>query len=194
MIILDEIDSVGIKSFSKHDSRNEETNGILNMIDKIEREKLDIIVIGITNYPEKLEPALVRSGRLSNKIEFSFPTEEELGIMVDYLRQISEKSYKSDRVRWSERFWQEVKEITVELAKEKVSLVLVDLQQIIGLTLAQACQENSSTIKPRSEDYRIILEKEVQEKTRKNKANEQISKLFKSFVSSVPLSERTPDN
>src|SRR6185437_1058458 len=50
IIIIDEIDSVGIKTFSEEQSNTETVNCLLTNIDEIENKNLNIIVIGITNH------------------------------------------------------------------------------------------------------------------------------------------------
>jgi len=47
------------------------------MIDEIKRNNLNIIVIGITNYPNVLDPALKRAGRLGRQIEVPYLTKNK---------------------------------------------------------------------------------------------------------------------
>ena len=93
VIIIDEMDSVGIKTAGSGGSF-QEVNAILTMIDDIKKDKLNIIVIGITNYPSLLDPALKRAGRLGRQIEVPYLTKEEITKMVKYL----EKDMKNERV------------------------------------------------------------------------------------------------
>jgi len=94
VIIIDELDSVGIKDLSPgNSSSRDEVDGLLRMFDEINNKKLNIIVIGITNYPEALDPALVRPGRLGRRIEVGYPTDEEMDKLMDYL----EKEMKGER-------------------------------------------------------------------------------------------------
>jgi transitional endoplasmic reticulum ATPase len=93
IVIIDEMDSVGVKD-SMHGGSTQEVNAILTMIDEIKRDKLNIIVIGITNYPDVLDPALKRAGRLGRQIEIPFLTKEEITKMVNYL----EKDMKKEQV------------------------------------------------------------------------------------------------
>jgi ATP-dependent 26S proteasome regulatory subunit len=95
-IIIDELDSVGTKDRSGvNKSSNVEVNNIQKMIDEIHRQKLNIIIIGITNYLDLLEPALIRSGRLGRQVKVDYPTSEEIDKLSDYLEEITKKSYKS---------------------------------------------------------------------------------------------------
>ncbi|CAG8708308.1 7276_t:CDS:2, partial [Cetraspora pellucida] len=92
--VIDELDSVGIKDTNANNSSSrDEVNGLLRLFDDINQEKLNIIVIGITNYPEALDDALVRAGRFGRKIEVGYPTDEEMDKLFDFL----EKEMKSER-------------------------------------------------------------------------------------------------
>jgi hypothetical protein len=133
VIIIDELDSVGIKDLSpSNSSSRDEVNGLLRMFDEINNNKLNIIVIGITNYPEALDSALVRAGRLGRRIEVGYPTDEEMDKLMDYLEKEmkGERGYKfvdnKDKwpkernnekaiIKWPNDFWSEVRRITKEI-------------------------------------------------------------------------------
>jgi len=84
VIIIDEIDAVGRKTFSPiSPNNNEATDNLLINIDKIRQEKLNIVIIATTNYSSVLDPALVRTGRFGYQIKFSYPTESEIDKMVE---------------------------------------------------------------------------------------------------------------
>jgi ATP-dependent 26S proteasome regulatory subunit len=88
VIIMDEIDSIGVKDKTgDHQYMNHQTNGILRMIDEIRRDKLDIILIGITNYPETLDDALIRTGRLGRKICVPHFQEEDVNSLEDIFKK-----------------------------------------------------------------------------------------------------------
>jgi ATP-dependent 26S proteasome regulatory subunit len=57
----------------------------------IKRDNLNIIVIGITNYPGMLDPALKRAGRLGRQIKVPYLTKEEITKMVNYLKKDMQK-------------------------------------------------------------------------------------------------------
>ncbi|CAG8832410.1 33618_t:CDS:2, partial [Racocetra persica] len=107
VMVIDELDSVGIKDTNANNSSSrDEVNGLLTMFDDINREKLNIIVIGITNYPEALDDALVRAGRFGRKIEVGYPTDEEMDKLFDFLEKEmkSERGYKllDNKDKWNE--------------------------------------------------------------------------------------------
>jgi cell division protease FtsH len=76
IIYIDEIDSVGAK---KSDSPtggtqeyNQTTNQLLTELDGFDQYP-DVIMIASTNHPERLEPALIRSGRFGNHVIVALP-------------------------------------------------------------------------------------------------------------------------
>jgi SpoVK/Ycf46/Vps4 family AAA+-type ATPase len=180
-IIIDEIDSVGVKDFSfGSNSKNEPINRLLTLVDDIEREKLNIIIIGITNYCEVLESALIRSGRLGNKVKFDYPNKEELKKSVQILKEkVTEKKYSYKKyddnnkeakgVRWTDDFWEGVENIIVN--QEKGQFNLIDMELAIQRTLAKECEREKNVIEPTAGEYRKELEKLSKIKNIKNKGN-----------------------
>ncbi len=87
IIFIDEIDSVGDRSTfgSDHASYSiQVVNGLLESIDgSADRE--GVVVIGATNHPDKIDPALVRPGRLDRHVKIEMPDEED---RVAILRQL----------------------------------------------------------------------------------------------------------
>lgn len=96
VVVIDEIDAVFRKrSASNHDSSGENTrssvvNQILAKLDGV-HELGNILVIGMTNRRELLDPALLRPGRLEVSIEIPLPDQEGrreiLQIHFDALRR-----------------------------------------------------------------------------------------------------------
>lgn len=79
IILIEDIDRYSL--FTKEVNENEKCNynkaGILNMLDGILSPE-SVILIGTTNNIDVLDPAIVRSGRFDNHIEFTHPTEKEV--------------------------------------------------------------------------------------------------------------------
>lgn len=74
VLFVDEIDSVG--SRARGSSRNHEyTTAVINaMLEWTQRAiQAGVAVIGATNYPERVDPALTRAGRLGEWIELALP-------------------------------------------------------------------------------------------------------------------------
>jgi len=78
IIFIDEIDAIGSKRSSNDDSAaardlNTAVNQLLTAIDGFDGSE-GIVVIGATNHPDNLDPALIRPGRLGDRqIEFTLP-------------------------------------------------------------------------------------------------------------------------
>ena len=95
IIFLDELDTIGSR---ENDSKHSEWwRSIINML----LEEMDgasaregVIVIGATNYPGNLDPALKRSGRLDREIEIGLPDAHALEqIFKVYLGDALPKAY-----------------------------------------------------------------------------------------------------
>ncbi|TYZ66389.1 hypothetical protein PybrP1_009286 [[Pythium] brassicae (nom. inval.)] len=75
-------------SSSSSSSANDKLNlsGLLNVLDGV----IDCpgrIVIMTTNHPEKLDPALIRPGRISKKLELGYMSGRNIQTMVEYYSQ-----------------------------------------------------------------------------------------------------------
>ena len=76
IIFIDEIDSIGkirgVGVTGGHEEREQTLNQILAEMDGIGREE-NLIVMGVTNRPEYLDPALLRPGRFDRRIVLDLP-------------------------------------------------------------------------------------------------------------------------
>ncbi|XVF20523.1 hypothetical protein REPUB_Repub12eG0007800 [Reevesia pubescens] len=76
IIFIDELDAVGGKrGRSFNDERDQTLNQLLTEMDGFESD-MKVVVIGATNRPEALDPALCRPGRFSRKVLVGEPDEE----------------------------------------------------------------------------------------------------------------------
>jgi SpoVK/Ycf46/Vps4 family AAA+-type ATPase len=187
VIIIDEMDSVGVKTPMSGGS-TQEVNAILTMIDDIKKDNLNIIVIGITNYPEVLDPALKRAGRLGRQIDIPYLTKEEITKMVNYLEkdmkkeQVGSLKYEGNRskwdkdkdkdkeIEWTSDFWSQVHEITQEAFEEcrknEVGISYTDLEISIKDAVATKVDKDSKKVIPQSADFKKELTKKVKDKTK----------------------------
>lgn len=82
MLVVEDIDGV----FNQRDDGNEDIkfsfSTLLNCLDGVFSQE-DIIVIFTTNHIEKLDPALIRSGRIDYKMEFELPSKEYVGKFLE---------------------------------------------------------------------------------------------------------------
>lgn len=184
VIIMDELDSFGMKDTSGHDQHTlQEVNGILRMFDEIHNKNLNIVLIGITNYPELLDQALVRVGRFGRQIKVDYPKGDEIEKLINYLEKLLKNGYKysankakweKDKksediiIEWPANFWSDVRQYTEELRKkyqaDKIGFSLRDLQSAVSDCLALKSGENIQKIIPDSSDYKKILEGFLEDK------------------------------
>lgn len=73
ILLIDEIDAVGPKRLLSSESKD--TVALLAEIDSIKPND-GIVILATTNYLEKVDPAVRRSGRLEDKCEISVPNEQ----------------------------------------------------------------------------------------------------------------------
>ncbi|SIR21260.1 ATPase family associated with various cellular activities (AAA) [Rhizobium sp. RU20A] len=90
ILFIDEIDNIGLRHASGA-SRNYDDywtsmiNRMLELLDGASRRE-GVIVVGATNLPERIDPALLRSGRLETHIPISLPDVDALiGILASHL-------------------------------------------------------------------------------------------------------------
>ncbi|OQP88175.1 hypothetical protein BTR14_01585 [Rhizobium rhizosphaerae] len=75
LLFVDELDAVGSRMIN--DSRNADykrqvINGLLELLDGFERRS-GVVVLGATNHPENIDPAILRAGRLDRHFFLSLP-------------------------------------------------------------------------------------------------------------------------
>lgn len=88
ILLIDEIDSVGDRRSFSGDNKNyciEVVNGLLEALDGLGGRE-GVVVVASTNFPEAIDPALLRSGRLETHVEMKRPnTIERAKILHFYL-------------------------------------------------------------------------------------------------------------
>ena len=147
VMVIEEIDSVGIKDMSGLGSSagRDEVNGLLTMIDDIQKYNLNIVLIATTNYPDALDEALVRPGRFGRRIEVPYPTNEETESLVHYVKKAMQDEYgyktptnqdkwnegrKDEKkvVKWPADFWDQAAQVTKQV-KQKYAKVEIETSQ-----------------------------------------------------------------
>lgn len=86
IVFIDEIDSFGSRESHKGGAGGEEDrtlNQLLAEMSGFEDEE-GIMILGATNYPERLDDALMRSGRFSRQITIERPDEASRRALVEY--------------------------------------------------------------------------------------------------------------
>ncbi|GAJ91911.1 AAA family ATPase [Agrobacterium rhizogenes] len=89
ILFLDELDSIGDRASFKGDHVQYSTqvvNGLLELVDGHDRLE-GVVLVGATNFPEKIDPALRRAGRLDRHLEILLPsTETRMSLCRRYIR------------------------------------------------------------------------------------------------------------
>ncbi len=93
IIFIDEIDAIGSKrsngSSGSHEEREQTLNALLVEMDGFSSNQT-IIVIGATNRPDVLDPALLRPGRLDRQVTISLPSlHGRIKVLEVHTRQIT---------------------------------------------------------------------------------------------------------
>lgn len=86
ILFLDEVDSFGDRRSLSGDNRQysiEVVNALLEAIDGASGRE-GVIVVGATNMPDKLDPALIRSGRLEKHVQLLPPDQSERQLILAY--------------------------------------------------------------------------------------------------------------
>ncbi|MCD2177364.1 AAA family ATPase [Rhizobium sp. C1] len=89
ILFLDEIDNIGKRGSGQKDGDywNSLVNRALELLDGVGKTE-GVVIIGATNLPDRIDPALVRSGRLERHIRIPTPDTDALaGILAHHLGQ-----------------------------------------------------------------------------------------------------------
>ena len=118
-LVLEDIDCVQPKREKDDDGIT--LSGLLNALDGIHTPP-GLVVIMTTNYPEKLDPALVRDGRVDIHIEITSPTGIEMKQMLDMYYpenniSIDPKATYKSMAAWENKIQSVSPEILKELLK-----------------------------------------------------------------------------
>ncbi|MDG3065992.1 AAA family ATPase [Thauera mechernichensis] len=94
VVFIDEADDVLGRRAGNHPALVSITNSLLSAIDGAGGRTPDVLWIAATNYPEQLDPAALRGGRLAEKIEFLPPD-------VDALREFVGRFFDASPAQWA---------------------------------------------------------------------------------------------
>jgi len=81
IVIIDEMEAYLPKRDGAQDFRVEEVGEFLRLIP--EAVKNNVLVVGMTNLLQNIDPAILRTGRFDHKIEVKMPSKEDIKTMVD---------------------------------------------------------------------------------------------------------------
>lgn len=83
IVFIDEIDAIASKRQAETKSFNLMVNSLLTALDGFNGGLDSVMIIGATNHPDYLDDAVVRPGRLNNRLTLNFPTHKELKNYVE---------------------------------------------------------------------------------------------------------------
>ena len=81
IVIVDEMEAYMSKRDGAQDFKVEEVGEFLRLIPEAPKNK--VLVVGMTNLLENIDPAILRTGRFDHKIEVKMPTAEDIQRMLD---------------------------------------------------------------------------------------------------------------
>ncbi len=88
ILFIDEIDSFGSRSTFTHDNKDysvQVVNALLELLDGIDGRE-GVVVVAATNDPDRVDPAILRAGRLDQRIEIGLPNgRDRIAILAEYL-------------------------------------------------------------------------------------------------------------
>lgn len=86
IIFFDELDSLGSRDSHSGSASGEEDRTLNQLLAELSgfEDVEGIMVLGATNYPERIDEALMRSGRFSRQITIEIPEEDERRSLVKY--------------------------------------------------------------------------------------------------------------
>lgn len=131
VIFIDEIDALGShRNPSIHGAYRQSINQILNEMDGFRKDD-DIIVLAATNIPEKLDSALVRSGRFDKKVDLSLPSLNDRKALLKLFtkRKKLDDSFKIETI-----------------AKRTMGMSGADLQNLINLATINAVRQKQEKV------------------------------------------------
>jgi len=175
IIFIDEIDSL-IREDKKHSlrDRDETLRGtFLAIIDEIINEKKNIMIIGTSNFLEKMDSAATRQGRFPHQIFIGYPQINEKGEspeytqIFNYLKKYLDNIWKNEknRIKWKKgdndttriiefenNFWTELEKATLKLVKanklfkERIGFTFIDIKGSIDNAILDKIADNSQKI------------------------------------------------
>jgi hypothetical protein len=125
VMFLDELDSIGTRGNGARDTQNWNVvvNHLLELVQGISHRG-NVALIGASNHPSLIEPALLRAGRLGEKIEIPLPTRngvEEILQDMTGLQDVTEASYRIGSCSPAE-----LKSLVDEANAEKLNTVMTN--------------------------------------------------------------------
>lgn len=152
LIVIDELDAAAAKRTGYTFGGEREyiglVNQLLSLFDIIEKEDILVFVIGITNRPDMLDPALVRPGRFDRHIEIPLPGQE------------GRKDILSVHINRPQRMpiaFEDEKTALDRIARETPGFSGADLANLVNEAALRAGDENRKYVTP--EDFLSAIDR-----------------------------------
>ncbi|WP_245498836.1 AAA family ATPase, partial [Rhizobium leguminosarum] len=99
LLFIDELDSIGNRSHQSHHAYYE-TQVVNTFLELTSKDMPGVVLLGATNRPVDIEPAILRSGRFEHHIAVGLPTREERAEILSYHLG----GFETDRLRnWTDQ-------------------------------------------------------------------------------------------
>lgn len=158
IVFIDELDSLGSRDSHGNSSGGEEDRTLNQLLAEMSgfEDNDGILVMGATNYPQRLDDALLRSGRFSRQVTIPYPEDEERKFLTKYYFdkiKLPLKDVTTDEIANFTRGCTpaDIKELSNESAilaiRQKLSNITLDVvNEAINKTLTKNIKNDSSKL------------------------------------------------
>lgn len=127
ILVVEDIDSFYDKRKKEDSKLNSSFSAFINSLDGVATTQ-GLVTIITTNLPDKLDPALLRAGRMDVKLEFGNPSKEEA---LEYIRNFYDDPYLEIE-DYVDRSFADLQNLCITTSKENISLCLSQKQQNVN--------------------------------------------------------------
>lgn len=133
VVVIDEIDGIiGDRDDSQTHERSR-VNKLLTLLDGFNKKE-DVLVIAMTNLPDKLDKAMKRSGRFGTKIAFHYPDKDDRKKIFEYhLNPLKQERLLSSEIK--------IEQLIETLANETEGFGGADLKSVIRKSAFRSTKE-----------------------------------------------------
>lgn len=158
IIFIDEIDVIAEKRSNAYAANTEQLLELLNQLDGFNKDnESKIFVFAATNNIDKIDPALIRPGRLGEKIEIPLPgLNGREKILSYYMKNIKVKESVSSQNK-----------LAAQIAQETKGFSGADLSHLVNQAAINAGYENARFVE--AKHLQMALEKMLHEKNNQEK-------------------------
>lgn len=141
MVVIDEMDSFMPKRTDAKSSDShiiEEVSAFLKCLQTAQENK--ILVVGMTNFLENIDPAILRSGRMGTHIKVSWPSEEEITQVLTLEMDKRPYDKKIDLASFAPRFKEKpLSDVTAVVRRASMTAARRRAKKVSKEDLEEAC-------------------------------------------------------